>query len=82
VQRLALTIATIQWHQPDNTMGFRTSLGRAFSAATQAASQEWHQSNLDRRITGDVIRYDDRRITGDYAPINQRNNSRITYSGR
>ena len=82
MQRLALTIATIQWHQLDNTMGFRTSLGRAFSAATQAASQEWHQSNLDRRITGDVIRYDDRRITGDYAPVNQRNNSRVTYSGR
>jgi hypothetical protein len=39
-------------------MGFRTSLGRAFSAATQAASQEWHESQLDRRITGDVIRYD------------------------
>ena len=35
-----------------------------------------------RRITGDVIRYDDRRITGDYAPVNQRNNSRVTYSGR
>jgi hypothetical protein len=37
-------------------MGLRTSLGRAFSAATQAASQEWHESQLDRRITGDVIR--------------------------
>jgi hypothetical protein len=77
-------------------MGFRTSLGRAFSAATQAASQEWQSlslaspamsvdrriTGLDRRITGDVIRYDDRRITGDYAPVNQRNNSRVTYSGR
>jgi hypothetical protein len=61
-------------------MGLRTSLGRAFSAATQAASEEWKQSNLDRRITGDVVRYD-RRITGDYAPVNQRN-SRVTYSGR
>jgi hypothetical protein len=60
-------------------MGFRTSLGRAFSAATQAASEEWKQSNLDRRITGDVVRYD-RRITGD-VPVNQRN-SRVTYSGR
>jgi hypothetical protein len=62
-------------------MGLRTSLGRCFSAATQAASEEWKQSNLDRRITGDVVRYD-RRITGDYAPVNQRNNSRVTYSGR
>jgi hypothetical protein len=61
-------------------MGFRTSLGRAFSAAAQAASQEWHESN-DRRITGDVIRYNDR-ITGDVIRYNQRNNSRVTYSGR
>ena len=62
-------------------MGFRTSLGRAFSAATHAASEEWKQSQLDRRITGDVVRYDDRRITGDYAPVNQRK-FRVTYSGR
>jgi len=61
-------------------MGFRTSLGRCFSAATNAASEEWKQSQLDRRITGDVIR-NDRRITGDYTPVNQRN-SRVTYSGR
>lgn len=60
-------------------MGFR-ALARTFSAATNAASKEWHEANLDRRITGDVIR-DDRRITGDYVSANQRN-SRITYSGR
>jgi hypothetical protein len=77
-----MVIATIQWHPPVPTMSLRTSFKRAFSAATDAASKEWHQSNLDRRITGDVIRYDDRRITGDYAPINQRNNSRLTWSGR
>ena len=82
MQCLALAIATIQWHLLPDTMGFRTSLGRCFSAATNAASEEWKQSNLDRRITGDVIRYNDRRITGDYAPVNQRNNSRVTYSGR
>ena len=63
-------------------MGFRTSLGRCFSAATNAASEEWKQSNLDRRITGDVVRYDNRRITGDVVRYDDRRNSRVTYSGR
>jgi len=61
-------------------MGFCTSLGRSIFAATQAASQEWHECQVDRRITGDVIR-NDRRITGDYMPVIRRN-SRVTYSGR